>query len=392
MALHEVIAGGLAALVVSLGVLALFAALASGQARLLLLAAVTAGAGLAGAAEAGLPVAYDADLKTLRKQVHLGDPLAFELYDNPACEGEPVFAEVLGAGTPALTIEEVKPVPAKSEKPKPKKIARLRASLDFPVVGSPLYLIVGGVGVQPVGGSCQQQIAAVVGTPGPQGEPGPLGATGPRGTDGPPGPQGNAGPAGLTGASGPTGVQGEQGPPGAPGPQGGVGPIGPQGPEGPQGEVGPEGPQGAGSPELVVFDANGAEVGAFVDEPEVGKYRVYLAGPSAIVAVLYNTGAFSSYRTETIRFTGGNCTGTPLIYPSPYGLNHVHRVFIDSVWRYFKGGTSVASTTTNSQSTGSSCQNNSFSTTAVPAIEISPDQLEVSFPLAAPLYIGPSEQ
>ena len=59
---------------------------------------------------AGLPVAYDADLKALKKNVHLGDPLGFSLYTTPDCAGEPVFAEILGAGTPEVTVEEVKPV------------------------------------------------------------------------------------------------------------------------------------------------------------------------------------------------------------------------------------------------------------------------------------------
>ena len=49
---------------------------------------------------AGLPVAYDADYKTLKKNVFIGDPLAFELYETADCTGAPVFSEILGAGTP----------------------------------------------------------------------------------------------------------------------------------------------------------------------------------------------------------------------------------------------------------------------------------------------------
>jgi hypothetical protein len=130
---------------------------------------------LATPAWAGLPVAYDADYKTLKKNVFIGDPLGFELYETTDCTGTPVYSEILGAGTPEVTVEQVKPVPAKKQKPKPQPIARLRATLDVPVVGAALYLRVQANGVVPVGGECQVQVAAVVGAPGPQGPVGPGG-------------------------------------------------------------------------------------------------------------------------------------------------------------------------------------------------------------------------
>ncbi len=83
----------------------------------------------------------------------IGDPLGFELYEVADCTGTPIFSEILGIGTPGVTVEEVKPVGAKGERPKPPKIARLRATLDVPVVTGALYLRVQGDGIEPVGGA-----------------------------------------------------------------------------------------------------------------------------------------------------------------------------------------------------------------------------------------------
>jgi hypothetical protein len=128
-------------------------------------------------AHAGLPVAYDADLKTLRKELRFGDPLGFSLFTTPDCTDKPVYSEILGAGTPSVSVEEVKPVAAKKQKPKPAAIARVRAVLDVDVVGAALYLRVQGAGVDAIGSDCQVQVSAVVGAPGPQGPPGPAGPT-----------------------------------------------------------------------------------------------------------------------------------------------------------------------------------------------------------------------
>ena len=138
----------------------------------------------------------------------------------------------------------------------------------------------------------EEQLAALKGEKGDQGETGPQGPQGeigPQGPQGEVGPQGEQGPAGADGINGidgkdftydmfteeqlealkgEQGPQGEQGPAGADGqngidgkdftydmfteeqlealkgPQGEVGPEGPQGPEGIQGPVGPQGEQG----------------------------------------------------------------------------------------------------------------------------------------------------
>jgi hypothetical protein len=120
-----------------------------------------------------LPVAYDADLKTLRKDLRFGDPLGFSLFTTPDCSGEPAYSEILGAGTPAVTVEEVRPVAARKQKPKPAAVARIRAELAVEVVGAALHLRVEGPGVLAIGKACQAQVAAVVGSPGPPGPPGP---------------------------------------------------------------------------------------------------------------------------------------------------------------------------------------------------------------------------
>ena len=78
---------------------------------------------VAGPAWAGLPVAYDADYQTLKKNVFIGDPLGFDLYETADCTGTPVSSEILGAGTPQVSVEEITPVPAKQQKPKPPTIA-----------------------------------------------------------------------------------------------------------------------------------------------------------------------------------------------------------------------------------------------------------------------------
>ena len=69
---------------------------------------------------------------------------------------------------------------------------------------------------------------------------------------------------GQAGAQGPVGPAGAQGAIGPQGPMGATGPAGPQGPQGltgVAGATGPAGPQG-----LRVLDANGTEVGLFVDD------------------------------------------------------------------------------------------------------------------------------
>ncbi len=85
------------------------------------------------------------------------------------------------------------------------------------------------------------QIAALRGAPGADGEDG---ADGTDGATGPRGATGRTGPAGATGARGGAGPRGATGAPGATGPAGSPGGVGPRGPVGPTGPQGPQGPQG----------------------------------------------------------------------------------------------------------------------------------------------------
>ena len=90
----------------------------------------------------------------------------------------------------------------------------------------------------------EEQLAALVGPQGPQGEVGPQGPEGPQGKQGIQGLTGPQGERGLTGLQGPQGPEGKAGPQGEPGPQGPQGIQGPQGEQGLQGEQGPAGEQG----------------------------------------------------------------------------------------------------------------------------------------------------
>ena len=174
---------------------------------------------------AGLPVAYDADYKTLRKQLLFGDPLGFELYDTADCTGVPVYSEILGAGTPRVSVDRIRPVPdeereaeAAQDRPAARHPRRARGGRERSISAS------SGEGIEPVGEECQLQAAAVIGVAGPEGPAGPEGAQGPDG------PQGPVGPTGPQGMRGPRGPAGPQGPTGAQGPQGEAGPQGPAGP------------------------------------------------------------------------------------------------------------------------------------------------------------------
>jgi hypothetical protein len=193
------------------------------------------------------------------------DPVSFELFENASCTGAPVFSEILGAGTAQVSVEQVNPVSARKQRPRPPKIARLRATLDVPVVGAALYLRVMGNGILPVGGTCQVQVSAVVGLPRPQG---PEGQRCPQGPEGPVGPQGTQGPVGPQGAQGP------------------------QGPTGPTGPMGPMGPQVPAGPTLVVSDGAGADLGLLVEWGTPGGWTpiTYLSAVDALASVIRTTG------------------------------------------------------------------------------------------------------
>jgi microcystin-dependent protein len=107
-------------------------------------------------------------------------------------------------------------------------------SVAWPVGGDPGEVL-GFVGPDP------DDVAWVLGTPGPQGIQGPVGPIGPQGVQGP------------TGAKGDTGAQGAQG---IQGPQGVKGDTGAQGPQGIQGVKGDKGDTGAQGPVGTVYDSD----------------------------------------------------------------------------------------------------------------------------------------
>jgi hypothetical protein len=100
-------------------------------------------------------VSYDVDLKALRNNVRFGDSLMFSLFDNAACTGEAVYSELLAAGSSRVTVEEVQPVALKKQSPKPDRVARVHSTLGMDVVGTALYLLTVGNGIEPAGEACQ---------------------------------------------------------------------------------------------------------------------------------------------------------------------------------------------------------------------------------------------
>jgi len=322
---------------------------------------------------AGLRVAYDADYKTLKTNVFIGDPLSFELYETADCTGTPLFSEILGAGTPEVTIEEVRPVPAKKQKPQPPKVARLRATLDVPVIDAAPYLRVQGGGIVPVGGECQLQVAA---------------GTGPMGPEGPMGPQGSPGPAGPEGPQGPVGPQGDAGS------QGQAGPEGPQGPPGPQGETGPQGPEGPQSPPgsiLSALDASGQVIGPLVSvdtENDRYAYAVFFPAVQRLGRIHPLTGLIL---VGEVQFSEEGCRGEAFLPDWNAGwvvaLDRTatpQRLFVaENVV-----GSHVEVRSVWDLSPPASCRDLTYTSSFVPATEITRTDLGLPSTLALPLRIG----
>lgn len=162
-----------------------------------------------------LPASYTVEEAPAKMLAVAGTPLTFELFTDAVCSN-PVFVDVEPVENVTLLsrLKLLKPKGATA----PRKTLEIRHTLLGVPAVSPLYLMVTGTGIVPVGGACQPQGAA---TPGPEGPAGPTGAQGPTGATGPPG---------LTGAQGPTGATGPPGPAGAQGAVGATGPTGPPGP------------------------------------------------------------------------------------------------------------------------------------------------------------------
>jgi hypothetical protein len=302
-------------------------------------------------------VAYDADLKTFEKRVRGGDPLGFSLYGTADCSGTPVYSQILGAGTPQVIVEQVKPVRTRKGDKTP-KIARLRATLGVEVVGMALYLRVQGDGVEPVGEACQVQVAAVVGTPGPQG---------------PIGPQGVPGPQGFMGMQG---AQGEQGP---------------QGLEGPPG---PQGPPGAG---LHVFDIEGHDLGLAIVPSGCGPgsdLAVYHPDLVAVISLNRLAGQLVSCDNNVV-FSEPDCLGDA--YAEPRTARHLVFVGAEESRRYFIAATQPGSLVVFQSRLSGICQNFApGEDLMIPVTEIDRSSLDLPFLggadfVAAPLYIAPSQ-
>ena len=333
---------------------------------------------------AGLPVTYDADYKILRKKLLFGDPLGFELYDTADCTGVPVYSEILGAGTPQVSVDRIRPVRTRKEKPKPRKIARLRATLDAPVVGGALYLRVVGEGIEPVGEECQLQATAVIGVAGPEGPEGPEGPQGPQGPVGPTGPQGVRGPEGPTGPQGPTGAQGPQGE------------TGPQGPMGPEGPIGPEGPQGPPGRSLSVLDASGVELGVLISAtPDtLPDFIVYFPAADAIGGLYRRSNDLADYffggDYSSVFFVGDDCTGQAFVSTDRMGQVAAIRNGISANQRLFVAANSQAQIEVRSQLTSTlPCQPvGPLAGKFVPATEVRRSDLGIPHTFALPLRIG----
>ena len=80
-------------------------------------------------ATADIPVTYDVDQKAVKSGLAFGDPLTFRLYTASDCLSGLVHSEILGAGTPGVSIDELEPVAVKNQKPKPPKAVRIYATL-----------------------------------------------------------------------------------------------------------------------------------------------------------------------------------------------------------------------------------------------------------------------
>lgn len=159
---------------------------------------------------ADLPVAYNVQDKPLKEAV-AGTALTFQLHADSACT-TPYFTQTVPIDDVEI-ISKLKLFAPKDGAKLPKTDTIHAVLAGVPPVEGP-YLRVSGVGIAPVGGSCQLQVS---GLEGPQGAAGPSGATGAVGPVGPTGPQGVPGGTGLTGPTGPTGPQGPSGPQGATG-------------------------------------------------------------------------------------------------------------------------------------------------------------------------------
>ena len=105
---------------------------------------------------AELQVSYLVDARALRAMVVVRDVLRFKLYSDASCR-TPLHVEKVAALHVAVSPTALRPAAWPERPAGARRAARLDARLLGAPRRSPVYLIVRGPGVIPVGGSCQPQ-------------------------------------------------------------------------------------------------------------------------------------------------------------------------------------------------------------------------------------------
>ena len=181
-------------------------------------------------------------------------------------------------------------------------------------------------------------------------------------------------------------VPGPEGPQGEPGVDGIDGAPGAPGVDGADGEPGPQGPPG---PSLRVFDALGTEIGWLLEVEGHNAYQVFLESIEAIVWVSLEEGTLQFRGADQIFFDELDCNGQAFVerryvaeLSSP--LTTGARMFVG------REVPSIDLVEYESRYPGS-CQNDQASgplTDAIPADEVILEDLGLTFPRPAPLYVG----
>ena len=148
------------------------------------------------------------------------------------------------------------------------------------------------------------------------------------------------------------------------------------------------GPQGPPGPALHVFDALGTDIGLLAQwnnpDAELRQYRVYLDSVKA--TVLLDVGGTLVIESAQPFFEDADCTGQAFIE-----RRYVKRVAGEGGRLFIGRGVPSFDPEYQSRLPGPVCANDQASgplTNAVPADEITLDDLGLSFPRPGPLYIG----
>jgi hypothetical protein len=315
-------------------------------------------------------VAYTVEEKTFKRYARSDHVLIFELFSDPDCTTL-LHSDTHFAGDEHLVVDLVKRFKVRRSKVRPPRMAVLRTNLDVASLVAPLYLRVTGESVVGLGGECQIQMSAVTGPQGVQGDPGATGLNGEPGADG---LDGQPGADGLNGVNGLDGANGADGADGA------------NGTNGVDGEPGPAGPPG---PSLRVFDALGAEIGWLAQwnsGSEIGTYRVFVESVGATIRLDLGGTLTPETPGGQIFFAEFDCMGQAFVE-----RRYVGRVTSEG-GRFFIGREEPSSDPEYlSRLPGINCNNDQDSgplLDAVPADEIVIEDLGLTFPLPAPLYVG----